>query len=63
MIHTVRTRLLLLAQASVALGVLLLTLGLTVHLGGPWSAGYGIGLLSAWGILSVPLHHTKKRTP
>jgi hypothetical protein len=54
---------LLLAQATVAIGVLLIVLGLTVHVGGPWSAGYGLGLLSAWGVLSVPLHHTKARRP
>lgn len=46
---------LLLAQAAVAAGVLLIALGVTVHLGGPWSAGYGLGLLAAWGVLSVPL--------
>ena len=46
---------LLLAQAAVAVGVLLIVLGVTIHLGGPWSAGYGLGLLTAWGILSVPL--------
>jgi hypothetical protein len=44
-----------LAQATVALGVLLITLGVTIHLGAPWTGGWGIGLLSAWGVLSVPL--------
>lgn len=62
----VRTRhragLLLLAQATVAVGVLLITLGITIHLSGPWSAGFGLGLLAAWGVLSVPLS-AKERTP
>lgn len=58
-----RTHQLLLAQATVAVGLLLLVLGITVHLHGPWSAGYGLGLLTAWGALSVPLTHTKERRP
>lgn len=50
-----RAALLFWAQAAVAVGVPLITLGVTIHLGGPWSASYGLGLLAAWGILSVPL--------
>ena len=49
-----------LAQATVALGVLLITLGVTIHLGAPWTAGWGIGLLAAWGVLSVPLHRAPR---
>lgn len=51
---------LLLAQATVAAGVLLIVLGVTIRLGGPWSAGYGLALLSAWGVLSIPLHKEPK---
>lgn len=50
---------LLLAQAAVAAGVLLITLGVTIQVGAPWTGGWGIGLLAAWGVLSVPLQPTK----
>ena len=50
-----RAALLQLALATVAAGTLLIVLGVTIHLGAPWTGGWGIGLLTAWGVLSVPL--------